>query len=154
MLSLKIFFKLIPYIWPFLREMVLGNKPILKAVRDNKKKLLFLALILFSFGMNFVMLPRLVSMSMQYIALEKKHNELEAKYKAVSTLPKPTKEVKPEPRPIVEEIPVQKFPVMEKVEKKKTKEQIRADKELLETIRKDFARLKKMEEEENAQINN
>lgn len=80
MIAFKIFIKLLPYIWPFLREMVLGNKSIFAALRDNKKKVFFITLVIVSFGLNFLTVPRLLTMSMQYVTLDKRYKELEVKY--------------------------------------------------------------------------
>lgn len=153
MLSLKIFFKIIPYIWPFLREMVLGNKPILKAMRDNKKKLFFILLILFSFGLNFVAVPRLVTMSMQYIALDKRYKELDANFKAINSSVKHPSANGVEQQVTIAEpnAPVAKpHRASKSVKKSPAKTQPR--KEHFDEIRNDFARLKKIEED-NARLN-
>lgn len=64
------------FIWPFLKEMVLGDKTVGQALRTNKARLLLLILILGSFGMNIIMTPRLVTISAQYIELDKTHKKL------------------------------------------------------------------------------
>lgn len=149
MLSLKIFFKIIPYIWPFIREMVFGNKPILKAMRDNKKKVFFAMLILFSFGLNFVAVPRLVTMSMQYIALDKRYKELDAKYKAVESSAKHPKANGTEQQVVVKVPETVKTPERTVKQMKKlppVKPTPRPNR--VNEIHQDFARLKKSEEED------
>lgn len=90
MLALKFFIKLLPYVWPFVREMVLGKKTIMEAIREHKKKVAFLMLIVFSFGTNFFTVTRLVTMSVDHLALDKKYKELESKYKEVLSSPRHT----------------------------------------------------------------
>lgn len=85
MVAFKIFLKVLPYMWPFIREMVLGRKSLLAAVRDNKKKVFFITLIIVSFGLNFLTVPRLFSMSVQYVTLDKRYKELEARYNRVTS---------------------------------------------------------------------
>jgi len=85
MVAFKIFLKVLPYMWPFIREMVLGRKSLLAALRDNKKKVFFITLIIVSFGLNFLTVPRLVSMSVQYVTLDKRYKELEARYNRVTS---------------------------------------------------------------------
>lgn len=111
--ALTFFIKLLPYIWPFLREMVLGRKTFLEAVRDNKKKAFFVALVIFSFGLNFVLVPRSSTLAMEYLALERKYKELEAQNKPLGSSSKQTvsqgKEVRlPTPKStVVEEVPAE-----------------------------------------------
>jgi hypothetical protein len=76
MSALTFFFKLLPYIWPFLKDMILGRKTFLEALRDNKKKALLVIVIIFSFGLNFFLVPRTTRMAMDYIALDKKYKEI------------------------------------------------------------------------------
>lgn len=80
MLSLKLFIKVLPYVWPFIRGMFLGKKTWLEAMRDNKKKVFFMFACLFSFCLNFVLVPRASHLALEYIALEKKYTELTIKY--------------------------------------------------------------------------
>lgn len=79
---LSLFVKMMPYLWPFIREMIFGKKSIWSAFRDNKKKVLFAVLVVFSIGLNFVLVPRSVQLSIQYVNLERKYIELQ---KASST---------------------------------------------------------------------
>ncbi len=80
MLSLKLFIKVLPYVWPFIRAMFLGKKSWREAIRDNKKKVFFMFICLFSFCLNFVLIPRASHIALEYIALEKKYTDLQVKY--------------------------------------------------------------------------
>ena len=77
MSALTFFFKLLPYIWPFLKDMILGRKTMLEALRDNKKKVLLVVIVIFSLGLNFFMVPRTTRMAIDYLALDKKYKELQ-----------------------------------------------------------------------------
>lgn len=151
MLSLKIFFKLLPYIWPFVREMVLGKKPLLIALRDNKKKLFFITLILISFGLNFVAIPRLVSMSMQYIALEKRYKELETKFNNINSSTKHPKANGAEQQIQIKEpavISKPATPTSAKTSKKKVTPQPKVQKKDVQEIHSEFIKLQKAEAED------
>lgn len=63
-------------LWPFLKEMLLGDKTVGEALKTNKMRVLLLFLILGSFGMNLLVAPRLYAISSQYIELEREHKQL------------------------------------------------------------------------------
>lgn len=98
LLGLKLFIKVLPYIWPFMKAIFLGKKSWTEAFRDNKKKVFLLFICLLSFSLNFVMVPRATHLALQYIAMEKRFLELQAKYNALEGTRKTTisdgKEVK------------------------------------------------------------
>ena len=66
------FFKTIEMIWPFIREMVIGDKSLLDALKYNKKRVLLVILIFVSIGTNFFSIHRLITISQQYIVLNNK----------------------------------------------------------------------------------
>lgn len=74
------------WLWPFLKEMVLGDKTVGQALRTNKARVLLLILILGSLGMNMLMTPRLVTISAQYIELQKTHKKLVGANKDIDEL--------------------------------------------------------------------
>lgn len=76
-------FKLISFLFPFLREMVLGEKTVREALKTNKMRVVMLGLILLVFfGFAFT-LPKLIRISADYVMLERKYNTLEAQCQAV-----------------------------------------------------------------------
>lgn len=90
MSALTFFVKLLPYIWPFLKDMILGRKTFMEALRDNKKKALLIFIVIFSLGLNFFMVPRTTRMAIDYLALDKKYKELQTQCLAVPGTPKHT----------------------------------------------------------------
>lgn len=73
-------------LWPFLKEMVLGDKTLSEAIKTNKMRVLLLFLILGSFAMNLFVVPRVYDISSQYVELEKEHKKLTDATKDVETL--------------------------------------------------------------------
>ena len=63
-------------LWPFLKEMVLGDKTLSEALKTNKMRVLLLFLIVGSFAMNFFVVPRVYEISSQYVELEREHKKL------------------------------------------------------------------------------
>lgn len=73
-------------LWPFLKEMLLGDKTLSEAIKTNKMRVLLLFLILGSFAMNLFVVPRVFDISSQYVELEKEHKKLVDATKDVETL--------------------------------------------------------------------
>ena len=63
------FLQLVKSLWPFIKEMSLGDITILEALVNNRKKLLFICLIFGSIGLNITTVNRLLTLSKQYMAL-------------------------------------------------------------------------------------
>jgi type II secretory pathway component PulC len=70
--------KIIQALWPFIKEMVLGDKTVAQVVKNNKSKLLFILLIFSSISLNVFAVPRMVAMAKTYLELVQKHKETEA----------------------------------------------------------------------------
>lgn len=66
-----LFFKLFGFVWPYLKELVLGDRSIRQAMRHNKLRMLFVAAIFCSFGLNFLAIPKVFSLSARIVALQK-----------------------------------------------------------------------------------
>lgn len=69
-------FRTIRLLWPFLREMILGDKSLSEAVRHNFWRVLLIGLIMLSFLTNFLVVPRFLRLSYQYVELEKLNKRL------------------------------------------------------------------------------
>ena len=100
-------FKVLAFLWPFLREMILEKKTLGEALKTNKKKVLLIFVILASLGMNLFFIPKLVQISEDFIKLRQQNTLLQAnvtdltsKYAACSVAP-----VKPAETPKVPELP-------------------------------------------------
>lgn len=65
------------FLWPFLKEMFLGDKTLTQALRTNKLRLFLLFAIIGSIGMNIWLTPRLFDISTQFIQLKVDHKKLE-----------------------------------------------------------------------------
>lgn len=84
-------FRVLAFLWPFLKEMFLGDKTLTQAVKQRKGRVFIIAVIFASICLNFFAIPRLVEISHDYIELKKKYAEA-----------KPVSEVKPLPvKPVV-----------------------------------------------------
>jgi hypothetical protein len=73
-------FKLVAFIFPFIREMILGEKSLREAVKTNKMRVFVIFLIMLSIFMNFFFLPKLVRVSADYVMLEHQYQTLEQQH--------------------------------------------------------------------------
>lgn len=67
--------QILKFIWPFIKELVLGEQTLGQALKTHKLRVLLIALIMGSFVMNVFTVPRLISISADYIKLEKKYEK-------------------------------------------------------------------------------
>lgn len=74
------FFKLLPFIWPFVKELMLGDKTVMEAFKTNKKKVIMTALIMLSFAVNIFIIPKLITISGQHVMLQREHEKLQAQH--------------------------------------------------------------------------
>lgn len=77
---------LLRLLWPFLKEMFLGDKTVMQAIRTNKMRVFLLFMVLGSFAMNLFVLPRTYEISAQYVELERAHKKLKAEGGDISKL--------------------------------------------------------------------
>ena len=70
MLTLKI----IGFLFPFIKEMMLGEKTLKEAIKTNKFRVVIIAGILLSIVVNLFAVPRLLAISAQHIELKRKHD--------------------------------------------------------------------------------
>lgn len=89
--------KVLAFLWPFIKEMVLGDKTLKEAIQDNKKKVAFAIFVLCSVGFNFFLMVRLVAISQKYLELEKLHPTTAVVEPHAHAAPVPTA-LKPKPR--------------------------------------------------------
>jgi len=88
--------KVLRFLWPFVREMVLGEKTLPEAVKTNKGRVFIIGLIFVSFVTNLYIVPKVWSISSDYIDLKKTHEALLAKSQNPAPVAvKPTPTVKP-----------------------------------------------------------
>lgn len=57
--------------WPFFKEMIIGRNSLRYAMRKNRVKVLFFFVVMLSFVVNWITVPRLFMISSDYIKLEK-----------------------------------------------------------------------------------
>lgn len=74
------FFKLLPFIWPFVKELILGKKTVAEAFKDNKKKVLLIGVIMGSFATNIFVIPKLISMASAHVILQREHEKLQTQF--------------------------------------------------------------------------
>lgn len=92
-------FKLIAFLFPFVKEMILGEKTIREAIRTNKMRVFLIGLILLSFFLNIVFIPKLVKISADYVILDRKYKEMDQHATKLSSHPVIQPPVKPERKP-------------------------------------------------------
>lgn len=93
-------FKVLAFIWPFIKEMVLGDKTLKEAIQDNKTKVLFAGIVMLSFALNFFAVTRLVVISKDFVVLQKKYTASTKLLEEMSHSLEKTK--KKDPVPILE----------------------------------------------------
>lgn len=72
-------YRVLVLIWPFLWEMLIGDKPLKKAIFTHKKQILIILLICGSIVLNGFLLPRLVMISKDYVELQRDYQAVLAK---------------------------------------------------------------------------
>lgn len=113
-------FKLITFIFPFIKEMILGEKTIKEALKTNKMRVFLIGLILLSFFLNMFTIPKLVKISADYVILDRKYKELDERFKGVHQSPHPVSKppVEPEKKkeePVVPQEATPQYPPYEPV---------------------------------------
>ena len=108
---LAVLFKVIPYLMPFLKEMLIGKKSWAKAFRENRKKTILAIAVIISVVFNVILMAKLGSLAFSYLELSRAKQELELKFhalenKSVITVnpvkATPVKEVATEPIKVLE----------------------------------------------------
>lgn len=145
------YWKVAIFIWPFLKEMLLGETTVKEAVQNNKIRVLAIGVIFLSLALNFFTVPRLVTITNEHLgmvrsaaALEKELKELrELKAKTSCRAPvAPAMVPEPERKTIVNPYVIPRTP--QKATRPQNEEL--TDDERLREIRERFLRLKKAEE--------
>jgi hypothetical protein len=70
--------KLVSLLFPFVRDMLLGESSLTYALKTNKRRVLLLFLLMFCFGWTVYSIPRLVEMATEQVRLEHKVEDLTA----------------------------------------------------------------------------
>lgn len=104
------FFKILTFMWPFVKEMLLEDKTVIEAFKTNKKKVLLAAVVMLSFAINAFVIPRLITISKNHVILQREHEKLVAvmsELKSVDQLNgrKPTAPIEDPPRRVAETAP-------------------------------------------------
>jgi hypothetical protein len=76
-------FKVIPYLVPFLKEMMLGKKTWRQAFKDNRGKTILMFAVMVSVIFNVVLTARVGTLAYRYLELSRAKEELDAKYHAL-----------------------------------------------------------------------
>lgn len=72
-----VFGRLLLYIFPFIKEMMLGKTPIKEAVMSHKRRLFLLVMIVLSFALNIFTVPRLFQLSTEFVSLNREYKKVE-----------------------------------------------------------------------------
>lgn len=96
-------FKLITFLFPFIKEMILGEKTIKEALKTNKMRVFLIGLILLSFFLNMFTIPKLVKISADYVILDRKYKELDERFKGLNQSAHPVAKPATEPEKKKEE---------------------------------------------------
>lgn len=68
-------FKVLFFLWPFVRELVLDDMTVTEAVKNYKIRVMFMIMIVLSFGINAFLIPRSFQIAADLAALERKHKQ-------------------------------------------------------------------------------
>jgi hypothetical protein len=93
-------FKILTTIWPFIREMFFGNKTMAEIIKDNKFRVLMLALITASMTLNYFLTSRTVAISRDYLVLKAEYEALKSSKKTPVTQSQEVKHQIPLPAPV------------------------------------------------------
>lgn len=116
---LIMFIKAIPYLMPFIKEMLIGKRTWRQAFRDNRGKASIAIVVIISLIFNLVLMVKVGNLAFGYLELSRAKQELEAKYQVLEKNKcvvegsnkhpiESSKEVKTEVKQEVKPIPVAK----------------------------------------------
>lgn len=63
----------IRFLWPFLKEMILGDRSLKEAIKHHKWRVLLLGTVILSIVLNFLTIPRLLSLAHDHVELKRKY---------------------------------------------------------------------------------
>lgn len=66
----------IRFLWPFLKEMILGDRSLKEAIKHHKWRVLLLGTVILSIVLNFLTIPRLLSLAHDHVELKRKYATL------------------------------------------------------------------------------
>jgi hypothetical protein len=136
-------FKLIPYLVPFLREMILGKKTWRQAFRENRGKTILTLVVVISVIFNVLLMTKAGTLAYHYLELSRANEELKQKMAVVEknkALPEGSSR-----HPIVNSTEV----VTEVKRENKAHSTSKADTNLAEEVRSDFERIRQREATEH-----
>lgn len=141
------YWKVVIFIWPFLKEMFLGDQSVREAVENNKIRVLAIGIICLSIALNFFTVPKVVAISKSYMELAKQKEQLEKKLKekeiCIVRPPPASAPVVVAPRPDYSSTySVPRRPASNAAHGSRTDE----EEERLRAVRERFLQLKRMEE--------
>lgn len=148
--------KILVFIWPFIKEMVLGDRSVRDAARDNKMKVLLAFVLAGSIGMNIFSVNRLWTLSQEYLGVKKEFAEYKIKQpviKSVPLTPKPAETTRPDAAPstVHETVPVRKASKKDKVKRVTpvARSQLPTSDEIdrFKKLQENFEKIKKREED-------
>lgn len=75
--------QILKFLWPFIKEMIIGKNSFRYALRKNRVKVFFFALVILSFFLNLVLVPRLISISASHVELSRHTTQLQSDLESV-----------------------------------------------------------------------
>jgi hypothetical protein len=140
-------FKVIPYLVPFLREMLLGKKTWRQAFRDNRGKTLLAFIVVVSVVFNLLLVTKASTLAYRYLEVVRANEALKNK---VSTLEKAKAPVEGSSRhPIVNNTEVATEIKKEAHSTAPAKAPVKPDTNLTEEVKSDFDRIRQREAAEH-----
>lgn len=83
-------FKAMSFLWPFMKEMVLGEKTVKESLKNNKFKVLFLIVSIVSVGYSLYITPVLYEITQELLITTKKYEALKKVPPKTFIVTKPT----------------------------------------------------------------
>ncbi len=99
-------FRVLAFLWPFLKEMFLGPMSLMEALKKHKGRVFIIAVICLSIVVNFFAIPRLFQISAEHVLLKKKYIELRREIDGKLPEEPPVEPLKP--NPVVESVSSEK----------------------------------------------
>lgn len=75
-----VIFKIIPYLMPFIKEMLIGKKSWKQAFKENRGKTILAVAVTISVAFNVVLMTKVGTLAFKYLELSRAKQELEMKY--------------------------------------------------------------------------
>lgn len=140
-----VLFKIIPYLMPFIKEMLIGKKTWKQAFRENRGKTILVVSVAVSIAFNLVLMTKQVSLAFNYLELSRAKQELEQKYHELEKNTAPAPSSAKHPQASNTEIAVEVKQDAKLTQVAKGSNVVKPKPKLAEEVQADFERIRQRE---------